>query len=452
MFLADHFVELLAMAALMAASGFFSCSEAALFSLSRAQRAGMGQGTEAQRRAAVLLSQPERLLTAILFWNLVINMAYFALASIVALRVGAGGAAWASQAFALGALLAIIVLSELTPKNVGVLRPRQMSALLGPLLAASSKALQPLLPTLERIGEASVRLLWPNMENEPYLGIDDLERAVELGAGETHEDELLLFQERLVLHRVVDLANAPVEELMQPRRRCTVLTPPASLDDLREVKLGEYVLFTESDSDEIASATPSSQLAMIEGERIDRRAEPVVYLPWCSSCADALSLLRSESRRVAAVVNELGETVGIVTIERLLDSVLRDSSRVDPADAHAPRLRPLGGGAWEASGAMPLRTLAKKLGAIEGAEGEAFQQSAEALKAMRSVTVGGLLQEVLQRYPTVGDRVLHLGIAWTVVSGPATGDESASTETPLVVSIEPDPQSKSAPQPKGDAT
>ena len=72
-----------AMAALTAASAFCSCAEAALFSLQADDRRALRDGNAAQRAAIELLRRPDRLLTAILFWNLVFNFGYFVVGSHV---------------------------------------------------------------------------------------------------------------------------------------------------------------------------------------------------------------------------------------------------------------------------------------------------------------------------------------------------------------------------------
>ena len=434
---------LVAMATLMGFSGFFSCSEAALFSLSRSARDAMRRGTDQERFAESLLHSPDRLLTAILFWNLLINMAYFALASVVSMRIGKveGAPTWAPEVFALAALLAIIVMSELAPKNLGVLNPRGMAALLSLPLGAATRVLDPILPTLKMLSNASARLLMPKFESEPYLGIEDLERAVELGSGETHDDELLLFQERQVMHRLVDLASATAEELMQPRKRLTVAPPDLALSELDGVQ-GEYLLLTEPDSEEIAAAVPVNRLPFADPQRLSRGADPVVYAPWCSSGADTLHLLRRKGRRVAAIVNELGETIGIVTLERLLDAVLRDVAHADPDDIHAPRMRLISGGDWEASGATPIRKLAKRVRQQSVPHDPTWAAAAEAFDSVRSVTVGGFLQETLERRPAVGDRVVQGGLEWTVVSGPEHEEPTSADIAPLVVRIRPTNQSE----------
>ena len=73
---------LVAMVVLMAFSGFFSASEAALFYLRPRQLRGMESGTTAERSATELLKQPDRLLSAILFWNLSVSYTHLTLPTI----------------------------------------------------------------------------------------------------------------------------------------------------------------------------------------------------------------------------------------------------------------------------------------------------------------------------------------------------------------------------------
>lgn len=441
--IADFWLELSAMLALMLGSGFFSCSEAAFFSLSRNQRAEMGQGTSAERYAVALLSHPERLLTSILFWNLLINMTYFALASIITMRLQKSemGEGWIPQGFAIGALLVMILTSELLPKNLGVLNPRRLSTLVALPLTAATNLVGKILPMLIQIGNATARLIVPNSKPEAALALEDLERAVELGSGETHDDKILLFQERQILQRVVDLASAKVAEIMRPRRRCTVISPPGTVSDLGDGVEGEYLLFTENDSDEISLAMPVSQLAMASTKQLVRQAEPVVYVPWCATASETLGQLRKEGRRVAAVLNELGETIGVVTLERLLDSVLRDSAAEDPIDPHAVRIR-LTKGAWEATGTTPLRKIAKRINrpltAKESARDPIKTSLDLALDSMRSVTVSGLMLEMLERPPCLGDRIELGGWVWTVIEGVDEVLEPGRDDMPIVVRIIPD--------------
>ena len=117
---------LLAMVVLIGCSAFFSASEAALFSLRAVDRRVLSEGSSSQQTAAALLKDPERVLSAVLFWNLAVNIVYFAIASIIEHKLPPGSQwVWPLR---LAALLLIIFLSEMLPKTVAVLLSRQLSA------------------------------------------------------------------------------------------------------------------------------------------------------------------------------------------------------------------------------------------------------------------------------------------------------------------------------------
>ena len=128
---------LAAMGVLILASGFFSCSEAAFFSLDRRDRRKLGSGGQSAKMALRLLDDPDRLLTAILFWNLLVNLVFFAIVSMISLRFERAGQSAEAAGLTFGALLVIIVVSEMLPKTVAVLMPRVLASYLAVPLAAS---------------------------------------------------------------------------------------------------------------------------------------------------------------------------------------------------------------------------------------------------------------------------------------------------------------------------
>lgn len=164
-----------AMAVLAAASGFFSSSEAALFSLKPDDRRAMQSGSAAQQLAIELLGKPDQLLTAILFWNLIVNIVFFALASIIGIKLEHEGHTTEAGLVAFGSLLAIILFSEMVPKTIGVMVPRTMASLVSLPLAGAIRAFRPIAPLFGTLSKALRRLLFPNFESEPYLGLSDLE-------------------------------------------------------------------------------------------------------------------------------------------------------------------------------------------------------------------------------------------------------------------------------------
>ncbi len=395
---------LAAMALLAGCSAFFSTSEAALFYLRRSERRLLAAGNRSQRIAAGLLDDPDRLLTAVLFWNLLVNLAYCTVAAVVGIQLEGGGRTAAAGVFSLAALAVLIVGGEMLPKSLAVLKPRLVATLVSIPLAAMVRLLDPLLPVFRTANLLSQRLLWPRFQPESYLHIRDLERAVRLSAG----DAALVQQEQRVLESIVLLSEIRVDELMRPRNQLLSFRPPVSLADLRgRMPESGYLLVTEPDSDEVAAALRLHELWALPEAELDRQAEPVFYLPWCTMVADALEAMLGRRRHVAAVVNELGETIGILTFDDILDTIFSGTpSRSERLLRRAP-IRRIAPGVWHVTGLTSLRRLARYFHVER--------------PPSKSVTVAGVVQEVLERLPQPGDEGRWGPFGFRVLDAPLRG-------------------------------
>ena len=221
---------LVTMAVLLVCSAFFSASEAALFFLQPKDRRVLSSGNSAQRMAASLLERPERLLSAVLFWNLVINIAYFSISSICAIKLEQIPALGQSAAigFAMLSLFAIILLSEMLPKSFAVLKPAMLAQTVSFPLSLAVRLVDPIMPLLQSVNLVSTRLIWPGFEPEAEIDVSDLERAIEHSGA----DPTLIRQEQAVLQNVVQLSNILVEEWMRPRTQFSSLSAASKSDGL----------------------------------------------------------------------------------------------------------------------------------------------------------------------------------------------------------------------------
>jgi len=133
----------------------------------------------------------------------------------------------------------------------------------------------------------------------------------------------------------------------------------------------------------------------------------VVYVPWCCSVAAVLDELQEQQREIAAIVNELGETVGIVTLEDILETVFLDqASRSSRLLEQTPILQ-TEENLWQVTGMTSLRRLAKH-----------FRVT---LPPSKSTTIAGIVQEVLERLPEQDDTIdwggFHLRVLQTTLQG-----------------------------------
>ncbi|MDR1491998.1 MAG: CNNM domain-containing protein [Planctomycetaceae bacterium] len=444
--LAEHFPALLAMAVAAIVSTFCSASEAVFFSISDLQRRKfINSGRRFQRLAGNFAAKSREILPVILLGNLTANLILFAASTITSLRLQKTGHASEAGILALTTLFGVIVFCEMLPKTIGVTTTRRLAPILALPLSLLVRLLRPFTPILENINIVSQRLLLPNLHQEPYLQVSDLERMIELTPSKTkkskapnavqqrfalkHDEEaaqlaVLLKREQQVLRNIVNLSDVAAEEMMRPRTLLTLYHPPVTLDDLQgSVPIGGYLLITEPDTDEIASAIPLD--CYIGGGQNDAaiwnaESNPVVYVPCRMKASAVLETLQKSQKEVAAVVNEYGETVGILTFDDLVYSIFamfpsrsrlllhqspircmdddnNDNNHVGENKKQIePRKR------WQVSSMTTLRRIERYF-RLELPEHDVS-------------TVGGILQETLERLPKAGDECDWGAFHWRVLA------------------------------------
>lgn len=405
---------------LLAFSAFFSCSEAAFFSLSETDKQNLTRKGGLGEKALMLLKKPEYLLNSILFGNLIVNLLIFTISSVLTFQVGEK-TNWA-WLIALAALLAVILFGEVLPKNFGVTAPVFFTTASTPFLLLLVRVLRPVLPLLSKLNILSRRVLCPGIDPEPYLLSSDLERAVALSG----EDAALLKREQRSLQNIVSLSAIQAEELMRPRSLLKVFKPPVTFDTVASELHGTlpksgYCLLAEQDSEEIAAALCLSRLPAAATENFrEKQFEPVIYVPWSVSAAEVFEQLQNAGRSVAVVINELGETIGIITVDDIIETVFTREQGRSRRLLDRLELQRVAQSVWQLTGLTSLRLLHRKFGV--------------SFSAYSSLTVGGLLREVLERFPKAGDACRVENLEFKVVSV----DEMNDLTVHLTVPAEPD--------------
>ena len=195
---------------------------------------------------------------------------------------------------------------------------------------------------------------------------------------------------------------------MRPRTQFVSFSPPVKLSDLRgKIPASGYLLVTEPDSREIEKAIRLDNQYHLDQENLERFAEPVLYLPWCATVADALEKMSHRDREVTVVVNEFGDTIGVLTIEDILETVFVYSPSRSERLLDMPPLEKISKDTWRVAGIMSLRQLARRLEV--------------SIPETVSVTVGGVIQESMQRLAETGDQCKWGPFAFLVVEAKERG-------------------------------
>lgn len=395
-----------AMLILLLSSGFFSGSETALFFLTRDDLRRMSTGRPTERMAAALMNDPDRLLTAVLFWNLVLNLSYFAVGVQVSERLVAAEHAGLASLFSVASVIVMILFGEAFPKTFAVVLRTSLAPLVSVPLAVAVRALDPFTPWLKPVARRLRRAIWPTIQNEPYLHLEDLERAVQ--ASELNEE--IVRQERRALQNILEMTETTVEEVMHPRGTYPTFRGAVARSDLEgRLPHGDFLIVLGEKDEHPERGVLLAGMSTLPENNLESLAHELIHIPWCSNLAIALDLLTSKKRRLASVVNEYGDTIGVVTLNDLIDHLFHtDPSRTRRVLDREPMLE-VAPGRWHVEGMVTLRYLANKLN-FDYEPDEDGQ-----------TTVAGLLQQELEHIPKVGEECIWNGYRIRVISSSPRG-------------------------------
>jgi CBS domain containing-hemolysin-like protein len=205
---------------------------------------------------------------------------------------------------------------------------------------------------------------------------------------------------------VMSFTQRPVREVMTPRTELVAIAEDAALGDITQVFAQSgysRIPVYRGTLDEIIGMLHAFDLFKLRpGDPLPIR--PVAVAPASRSCGDLLLDMQRERRHLAVVLDEFGGTLGIVTLEDLLEEMVGEIF-----DEHDEEVRAGPGGppsVLEADGATPASAVAERFGV--------------ALPAGQATTIGGLLAELAGRIPNAGERFTLHGLEFDVLQASPT--------------------------------
>ncbi len=276
----------------------------------------------------------------------------------------------------------VLLAGYLIPRWVARPRAGALRNLVVPALRPLARLVGVVLPARTLPGPSELRAVWREGA----------------AAGLTADDELIM------VGGVMTFTDRPAREVMTPRTDLVAVSEDDSLDEITAVfaqsgysRLPVY----RGTLDEIVGMLHAFDLFKLRpGDRLPIR--PIANAPAGRTCGDLLLDMQRERRHLAVVLDEFGGTLGIVTLEDLLEELVGEI--FDESDASAPLAT--GPGLFEVDGATPIA-------AIE----EHFEL---ALPSAKTSTAGGLLVELAGRIPQAGERFLVRGLEVDVLQASPT--------------------------------
>lgn len=394
------FGYLVAVGVLLIVSALFSGAEAALFSLTPSQREELRRVRPgAGRRVEALLADSERLLATLLVGNLVVNTTASALFTLATLQFAQAWAVNSALALGLGgALMTLILLvfGEVAPKVIATRSAPGFAGFSTPLMLFARWLLRPVAGLLVSIGSGLARL----RRAPDRLSDDELLTMVELG----RQRGILVPGEEEILTRLIGLEERTVSEVMTPRTAIAGIEADSTIRDAivtaRAAGFSRLPVY-EGNPDRIIGIVYAKELltAPDPAAAVNTLARPPFFVPEVRRLTGLLDELRRKGSHIAIVVDEFGQTAGLVTLEDLLEAIFGEISDETDLAEELPYCR-LDDASYLVDGEIDIATINRLFG--------------NALRNVSHERLSALIQDRLSRVPVEGDTVRIGGLEVTV--------------------------------------
>lgn len=412
-------------------SAFFSASEISFNASNKMRLKKSAEGGSKSAALAYKISEDfTTALSAILIGNNLANIAASTAATVVAMNILLSVRAMNSDGIAsvvatVTMTLIILIFGEIVPKILG----KKYADRLVRIFAYPTKILTIILYPLVWIVMLLIRLLssiWgKDDDNAPTVTEEELSSIIE-----TIEEEGVIDEDKSdLLRSTLDFRDTTVEEILTPRTDMTAFDISDPIGEIEEVinssRYSRIPVYEDSIDNIIGifNLNHYYRQATSEGVKTEEDLRKLLLQPCfihkTMRLPSALSLLRERKMHLAVVVDEYGGTMGIVTIEDILEELVGEIW--DESDEIEIECTRTGENTYEVSGDMNVEDF------FEEIEFEPKDFECE------YSTVGGWAIEMLDSNPHVGD-----SFSFTDASPEDDGengdDEEEHTELFIVVS------------------
>jgi len=381
------------LAVLLVGSAIASASETALFGISHGQRAMLKRSNpRLSRTVESLLARPRELLMQVLMLNMVVNVAYFIVTSVLTLRAEATGM---RVMISVVSLTAIILIGEVFAKLFASSATITFLRFAGPMHLLIRGSMIPLLRFTDHWMVAPLaRLIAPSraakLADASAHGVDaeQLGVLIDLSA----RDGVIDSDEQELLSSIVEMGQLRVEQIMTPRVDMTWIDIDATHEDIIELCSSSHrtkLVVCKGGIDQGVCGVVNAR-GVLEGKTIESAMEDVLFIPEQARLDALMEQFRATSQSIAVCVDEHGGVSGIVTIvdvaSELINEVGDSEKKLHSEVEHLDRTR------WIVPARLSIRDWAAMLG------------DQQLIQHARHVnTIGGLVMVLLDRIPQTGD-------------------------------------------------
>lgn len=383
-------IQLIILLVLLFLSAFFSSAETAMTTVNRIRIRSLADDGNARAKTLLKITDdPAKFLSAILIGNNIVNLSAASLTTSLAYGLGGSMVAIASGILT----LLILLFGEITPKTMATIHSEKISLLYAPVISIFIRLMTPVIFIVNGLANIILRIIHvdPNA-NTNVMTENDLRTIVDV----SHEDGVIESEEKEMINNVFDLGDAKAKDVMVPRVHVTFADVNSTYDELidifREDKFTRLPIF-EDTTDNVIGTINMKDLLLYDNKK-DFHLRDILREAYFTyeykNISELLLEMRESSFNIAIVLDEYGETAGLITLEDLLEEIVGEI-RDEYDDNEEDFIQEIGPHEYLVEGSTNLEEINDRLDLD--------------LSSDDYDSVGGLIIEHLDRLPEAGDEI-----------------------------------------------
>ena len=416
-------IEIALIFVIIAWNAFFVSAEYAFVAVRRTRIDELvEEGSKSAKRVRRLLDDPARFISA---FQVAITLSSLALGAVGEPAVsrlfeelfgnigmlGDGAVVVISVILAFAIISALhVVLGEIVPKTLTLSRAESVALTVVLPVTIFMWLFWPFIWVLRGMSEALIRLM--GLESPSEMRLVHSEEELKLLISASHEEGVLEAEERQLLYKVFDFAETEARQVMVPRPDVVALqvdlTPDEAIEQTLNAPYTRYPVYRETLDDLVGVVHIrhlfGARLQQSDATTLEAFVRPVPIVPETKKLDELLAEFRRTNTHMAIVVDEYGSTVGIATLEDVLEEIVGEiNDEFDLPDRELIRLAP---DRIRIEASFPIEDFNERFGGD--------------LPDEDYTSIGGFLFGELGRPARPGDVVSHRNFRFTVreVDGP----------------------------------
>ena len=384
--------QIISLVILIVLSSFFSMSETALMSLSKIRLRHMVEsGVPGAELVEKLTEDPNRLLGTILIGNNVVNIGASAMATVLATNIfGNGGVGIATGIMT----ILVLIFGEITPKSIAKQKSEAVALKVARPIEFLVIIFKPLVYIFTAISSMFIRILGGDpSEAKSFITHEELKTMV----GVSEQEGVLENDEKEMIFNVFEFADLQVKDVMVQRVDIVSVDKEASYDEVMDVikneRFSRIPVYNQT-IDNIIGVLNIKDLATIENLRADFNVSKYIREPFYTfefkKIVELFKEMKKTRNHIAVVLDEYGGTVGLVTIEDLVEEIVGEIE--DEYDEEKNPVEVITENEYLVEGSLRLHDISDLIGI--NIDSEEFD------------SVGGLMIEDLGRMPEEQEEVI----------------------------------------------